>query len=43
MAITINKPLKIFSSLKLRIQIKPSMWKAKLKRLIFGNAQLKDC
>ena len=31
MTITSNKPLKVFSSLKLRMEIKPAMWKAKQK------------
>lgn len=35
MAKTMNKPLKIFCSLKLRIQIKPAMWKAKQKDSYF--------
>ena len=31
MTITSNKPLKVFSSLKLRTEIKTGMWKAKQK------------
>lgn len=43
MALTTNKPLKVFSSLKLSIQIKPSMWNAKQKDPYFWKCPAKDC